>query len=87
AEAPPDRETLETTVAELRMKLQSMGPVNLVAIEEYQELEERFAFLNQQNEDLQTAKQQLLDLIRTINETATSLFSETFAQVNDNFQK
>ncbi len=86
--APPaDREALETMVAEIRTKIQSMGPVNLVAIEEHQELEERFAFLSQQNDDLVNAKQQLMDLIRKINETTTSLFTETFNQVNENFQE
>ena len=84
--APADREALETLVAELRTKLQSMGPVNIVAIEEHQELEERFAFLNQQNDDLVNAKQQLLDLIRKINDTTTALFTETFNRVNENFQ-
>ncbi|NLG35434.1 MAG: chromosome segregation protein SMC [Lentisphaerae bacterium] len=85
--APADREALETMVAEIRTKLQSMGPVNLVAIEEHQELEERFAFLSQQNDDLVNARQQLLDLIRKINDTTTSLFTETFNQVNENFQE
>lgn len=84
--APADREALETLVAELRTKIQSMGPVNLVAIEEHQELEERFAFMTQQNDDLVNARQQLLDLIRKINDTTTSLFIETFNQVNENFQ-
>ena len=84
---PADREVLETMVAEIRTKIQSMGPVNLVAIEEHQELEERFAFLNQQNDDLVNAKQQLLDLIRKINDTTTSLFIETFNVVNENFQE
>lgn len=84
--SPADREALETMVAEIRTKLQSIGPVNLVAIEEHQELEERFAFLSQQNDDLVNAKQQLLDLIRKINDTTTSLFIETFNLVNDNFQ-
>ena len=60
---------------------------NLVAIEEHQELEERFAFLSQQNDDLVNAKQQLLDLIRKINDTTTSLFTTTFNQVNENFQE
>ena len=83
---PADREALETLVAEIRTKIQSMGPVNLVAIEEHQELEERFAFLSQQNDDLVNAKQQLLDLIRKINDTTTSLFIETFNQVNEHFQ-
>ena len=84
---PADREALETLVAEIRTKIQSMGPVNLVAIEEHQELEERFAFLSQQNDDLVNAKQQLLDLIRKINDTTTSLFTETFNQVNEHFQE
>ncbi len=83
----PDRDTLETLVAEIRAKLESMGPVNLVAIEEHQELEERFAFLTQQQDDLVNAKTQLMDLIKKINQTTTELFSSTFAKVNENFQE
>jgi chromosome segregation protein len=83
---PPDHDVLETTVGELRAKLDSMGPVNLVAIEEHRELEERYAFLTQQQDDLVKAKQQLLDLIRKINRTTTEMFSSTFHQVNENFQ-
>jgi chromosome segregation protein len=83
----PDRETLETTIAELRTKLNSMGPVNLVAIEEHQELEERYHFLTQQQDDLIKAKQQLMEMIRKINSTTTEMFSQTFDQVNENFQQ
>lgn len=83
----PDRETLETMIAEIRAKLDAMGPVNLVAIEEYQEHEQRYAFLTQQQEDLLKAKQQLMDLIRKINKTTTELFSTTFQTVNANFQE
>lgn len=81
----PEMEELETQVAEYRTKLESMGPVNLVAIEEHAELEERFAFLNQQEEDLIKAKRQLLDMIKKINETTTEMFKETFDKVNANF--
>ncbi|QHI69905.1 chromosome segregation protein SMC [Tichowtungia aerotolerans] len=81
----PDMEELETQVAEYRAKLESMGPVNLVAIEEHAELEERFAFLNQQEDDLTKAKAQLMEMIKKINETTTALFKETFDKVNDNF--
>ncbi len=83
--APP-LETLDTAIAELRTKLDAMGPVNLVAIEEYKELEERFAFLTSQEQDLVNAKRQLLDLIRKINRTTSEMFSATFQQVNENFQ-
>jgi chromosome segregation protein len=82
-----DGETLETTVGELRTKLDAMGPVNLVAIDEHRELEERYAFLTQQQDDLVKAKQQLMDMIREINKTTTEMFSKTFNQVNENFQE
>ena len=84
--APPSPATLETLVSGLRARLSEMGPVNLVAIEENQQLEERYAFLNQQNDDLVKAKTQLVDLIRKINNTTTSLFKDTFEKVNANFQ-
>ncbi|HEY5653100.1 MAG TPA: chromosome segregation protein SMC, partial [Pontiella sp.] len=94
AEAPhwendevPDREVIETRVAELQAKIDSMGPVNLVAIEEHAEHEERYAFLIKQQEDLTSAKQQLLDMIKTINNTTTELFKTTFNKVNENFQE
>ena len=93
AEAPrwendevPDREVIETRVAEIQAKLDAMGPVNLVAIEEHAELEERFAFLNKQEADLVAAKQQLLDMIKEINATTTEMFKTTFDKVNENFQ-
>ena len=82
----PEREAIETRVAELQAKLDAMGPVNLVAIEEHAELEERFAFLNKQQDDLLSAKTQLLDMIRTINATTTEMFKTTFDKVNESFQ-
>ncbi|MBU0679519.1 MAG: chromosome segregation protein SMC [Verrucomicrobia bacterium] len=85
-EEKPDHDTIETTVAELHAKLESMGAVNLVAIDEHKELEERYEFLMQQQDDLVKAKQQLMELIRKINKTTTEMFSDTFNKVNENFQ-
>jgi len=85
-EMPPIEEA-ETRIAELRTKLEAMGPVNLVAIEEYQDLQERFAFLTEQEEDLVNSKQQLMDLIKKINVTTSEMFRETFAKVNENFEE
>ena len=82
----PDRETLETNIAEIRTKLESMGPVNLIAIEEHEELEERFKFLTEQQDDLIKGKAQLMDMIRRINNTTTEMFTRTFDEVNKNFQ-
>ncbi len=83
----PEREVIETRVAELQAKLDSMGPVNLVAIEEHAEHEERYAFLMKQQEDLIAAKNQLLEMIKTINNTTTELFKDTFNKVNAEFQE
>jgi chromosome segregation protein len=83
----PDRDAIETRVAELKAKLEAMGPVNLVAIEEHRELEERYQFLIQQQTDLANSKNQLMEMIREINKTTTEMFSETFAKVNENFQR
>jgi len=79
-------DALETSITELRTKIEAMGAVNLVAIEEHKELQERYTFLTQQEEDLVKAKQQLLDMIKKINTTTSEMFSETFAAANENFQ-
>ena len=84
---PMDLESMETHVAELRTKLDAMGPVNLVAIEEYQEHEERYNFLSQQEADLLSAKQQLTEMIEKINETTSAMFQTTFEQANANFEQ
>ncbi len=83
----PDRENLETLIAELHTKIEAMGAVNLVAIEEHRELEERFQFLTQQQTDLVNSKNQLMEMIKQINKTTTEMFAQTFEQVNTNFQK
>lgn len=82
----PEPDAIETSIAEMRTKLESMGPVNLVAIEEHAELEERYAFLTAQQADLVNAKAQLVEMIKQINATTTELFSTTFNLVNENFQ-
>ena len=83
----PSRDFIETRVAEIQAKLDLMGPVNLVAIEEHAEHEERYAFLMKEQSDLTAAKQQLLEMIKTINNTTTELFEKTFHQVNKEFQE
>ncbi|MBM4144355.1 MAG: chromosome segregation protein SMC [Lentisphaerae bacterium] len=82
----PSLEAVETMVAELRTKIEAMGPVNLVAIEEYKELEERHNFLTAQEMDLVNSKEQLKEMIRKINRTTTEMFRATFDQANANFQ-
>lgn len=89
AERPihPDGENLEQIIADLTRQLDNMGPVNLDAVHEYDELEERFRFLETQNSDLIAARREVLDVITRINSTTQKLFAETFAQVRINFRE
>jgi chromosome segregation protein len=78
---------IEELVAELSGKLDSMGPVNLDAIQEYDELEQRYTFLEQQNSDLINSKAELMEVISKINRTTKELFAETFEKIRVNFQE
>jgi chromosome segregation protein len=82
--APPN---LEKVIADLRTQLDNMGPVNLEAVHEYDELEERYKFLEAQNTDLTNSQRELLDVIARINSTTRKLFAETFEQVRANFRE
>ena len=78
---------LEKFIADLRTQLDNMGPVNLEAVHEYDELEERYKFLEAQNTDLTNSQRELLDVIARINSTTRKLFAETFEQVRTNFRE
>jgi len=85
----PKDVTLEEAPARLeeaRATLRDIGPVNLLALDEYSKKKERFTFLTQQREDVNQAKAQLLEAIEKINVTASQLFSETFEKVHANFK-
>uniref|UniRef100_UPI0039C95605 chromosome segregation protein SMC n=1 Tax=Horticoccus sp. 23ND18S-11 TaxID=3391832 RepID=UPI0039C95605 len=70
----------------LRQRLNSMGAVNLVAIEEYAELKQRHDFLAGQVNDLTTAKAELVKAIDEINQTSLQQFQVTFEQIRKNFE-
>lgn len=73
-------------VAALQQRLDEMGPVNLVAIEEYEETEQRYKFLSTQHDDLVKAKEQLMEVINRINTQTREMFVSTFNQIRENFQ-
>jgi chromosome segregation protein len=77
------RERLRT----LQEKLRGLGPVNLLAVQDYEERRQRLSFLTGQRKDLEDARHQLLEAIEKINQSASELFKTTFDQVNVNFQR
>ncbi len=80
-----DWDQVASQVEALQQRIDEMGPVNLVAIEEYEETEQRFQFLSTQHDDLVKAKEQLLEVINRINTQTKEMFLETFAKVRENF--
>ncbi|HDQ45412.1 MAG TPA: chromosome segregation protein SMC [bacterium] len=81
-----DTEEVESMLADLREKVRSLGPVNLVALKEYDQEQERLDFLLKQRDDLLNAEQTLHETIKKINHTARTRFSEVFTEVCRNFQ-
>jgi chromosome segregation protein len=75
-----------TQVQALQKRLDEIGPVNLVAIDEYEETEGRHNFLNSQCDDLIKAKAELVDVIGRINDETKTLFIDTFEKIRANFQ-
>ncbi len=76
---------VKVEVDALRLRLNGMGAVNLVAIEEYSDLKQRHDFLQTQCGDLTSAKADLLKMIDEINQTSQKQFEVTFEQIKKNF--
>lgn len=83
----PSREEMSRRLAELKASLEGFGEVNLLALEEYQELQQRYRFLSEQQADLQQALETLRKAIARINRTTTRRFLETFQLVNEKFKE
>jgi chromosome segregation protein len=81
-----DWTAVASQVGALQQRLDEIGLVNLVAIEEYEETEERHRFLTRQSDDLIQAKAQLLEVINRINTQTREMFTGTFNQIRENFR-
>ncbi len=88
-ELPSDMnfEQAKQEIQKYREKLNRMGPVNLVAIEEHEEMTQRFNFLTQQEHDLLKAKEDLHKAIQKINRTTRELFADTFSKIQAHFSE
>ncbi|MCE9626088.1 MAG: chromosome segregation protein SMC, partial [Deltaproteobacteria bacterium] len=87
SERPIDREAQAVQVRELREKLEKIGPVNLGAIEEYEDLKQRHENLDKQYQDLTQSLDALQRALQKINRTTKKRFEETFETVNRLFQE
>src|SRR5262245_58264243 len=77
----------EEAIAALRGKIDRLGPVNMMAIEQFDELESRHTFLTTERRDLVESIAQTSEAIKRIDETTRQRFSDAFAAINRNFQE
>lgn len=84
--ATVDISELNLAIERLRKRCESFGSVNLVAIEEFDQLKERFEFLTKQQSDLLTAKDSLHQTITKINRQTRQMFMDTFTKVSEEFR-
>jgi chromosome segregation protein len=82
-----DWDAVREQIAELRGKIERLGNVNVDAIDQQEQLEERYQFLATQAEDLNQSKSQLEQLIERINKESREKFQTTFEQVRIHFQE
>jgi chromosome segregation protein len=82
-----ETEKIKEKLDSFKEKVNTLGPVNLLALEEYQSSKQRLDFLQNQMKDLTEAKETLNSTILKINQTARELFYETFGKIKGNFQK
>lgn len=80
-----DEPALREQLHKIRERLDRMGPINLAAISEHQELEERYKFLSTQEQDLSTSIASLKEIIQRINRTTKEMFASTFAELQQKF--
>ena len=71
---------------DMRSKLEAMGPVNMMALEEYKETAERHAFLDTQRKDLISSIENTTATIKEIDQISRQKFEEAFNKINENFQ-
>ena len=82
----PGSMTAEEAIIQLKAKIDRLGPVNMMAIEQFDELETRHTFLTTQRKDLIDSIAQTAEAIQRIDETSTARFAEAFTAIQANFQ-
>jgi len=81
-----DWDKIKAEIEQIRDRVEKMGPVNLVAIEEHKELLDRYNFLTSQQQDLLSAKESIHKAINRINRTTRKMFIDTFELIKVAFK-
>ena len=87
AEKIDDMITAQKELTEVRNKIRALGSVNVDAIEEYEEVAERYRFMSEQIADVQKSKTELEKIITGLTDEMCRIFSESFRIINSNFKE
>jgi chromosome segregation protein len=82
-----DPEALREKLTKIKDRLQRIGPINPMAMEAYEEIKERYDFINSEKEDLLQAKESLITTIDEIDTVARATFMEAYEKIKENFVK
>ncbi len=80
-----NEEELKEKTTRIKRQLDEFGAINPMAMDAYKEMDDRYAFIQEQKKDLSDAKISLLETIKEIDDTAKKKFMESFGAVRDNF--
>lgn len=86
AHEPENLTLAEQEVKDLEKAIRSLGPVNLDAIDQYEEVHNRLDFLNSQRDDILSAKNLLLETIAEMNDEVKERFKSTFEAIRESFK-
>ncbi len=82
-----DPAALDQAVADLKDKLEKMGNVNLEALDQLKEVEERSEFLTREEADLNRSREALLEVLRKLNRESRERFEKAFADIREHFRE
>ena len=82
-----DKSTMRSEIARLKKEIKALGDVNVNAIDEFKEINERYVFMNEQHEDIMKAKENLMNIINELETGMRKQFKEKFAEIQIEFDK
>ncbi len=78
---------IQHNIQDLKKRIQELGPINNLAIEEYRDLKKRFEYYIDQRKDIEKAREDILSVIQDINKTSVEMLLSTFKEIQKNFSE
>ena len=82
-----EQNDVSTKIQDLKKEIKDLGPINNLAIKEYEDLKKRFEYYINQKNDIENARKDILSVIDDINRTSVEMFLDTFKEIKKNFSQ